>query len=171
MKNIYLIILIFASLSSYAQEYDKPAQGKSLIYFVRHSGVGALINFKYFDGEKYLGKINGVNYFKYECDPGEHIFWAAGENRDFLKGVLLADQTYIIEVKPVMGAIKAGVKLFQVSPTDEKTMKKVNKVLQKRSASKLKGQEEDHEFFIKNGMEKLERKAGEVKEIDSNLTF
>ncbi|MEL7006912.1 MAG: hypothetical protein AAFN93_29970 [Bacteroidota bacterium] len=77
-KSVLLSALfILLNFTAFSQEVKKPAEGKSLVYFVRPSAAGALINFKYFDGEKYLGKINGANYFIYECDPGEHIFWAA----------------------------------------------------------------------------------------------
>ena len=151
-----------------SQNYEKPSEGKSLVYFVRFSGTGALINFKYFDGDKYLGKMSGVNYFTYECEPGEHTFWVAAENRDFVRGELKPNSTYIMEVRPTMGAFKAAARLHQVAPNDEK---KVNKILAKRPESKLKGQEESLAFFIENGLKRLEKIGNEVKTINSNWTF
>lgn len=172
MKKLTLcLLMLLISLVSLSQDYKKPSEGKSLVYFVRFSGTGALINFKYFDGDKYLGKINGVNYFTYECEPGEHTFWAAAENRDFTKGELKANSTYIIEVRPTMGAFKAAVRLHQVAPENEKKLKKVNKILAKRPESDLKGQEDDLSFFIKNGLERLEKIDDEVKTINSDWTF
>lgn len=162
--------LLLAIFSSFGQEYQKPAEGKSLVYFVRFSATGALINFKYFDGEKYLGKINGINYFTYECDPGQHTFWAASENRDFIKGDLKPNATYIVEVRPAMGAVKAGVKLFPIEPGNEKKLKKIDRLLSKKSASELKGKDEDMDFFIENGMERLKKIEQDVKVINSDWT-
>lgn len=172
MKKITLsLLLISISFFSFSQDFKKPSEGKSLVYFVRFSGTGALINFKYFDGDKYLGKMNGVNYFTYECDPGEHTFWAAAENRDFISGNLMANATYIIEVRPTMGAFKAAVRLHQIAPNDEKKLKKVNRIIAKRTESTLKGKEEDHSFFIENGLKRFEKIENEVKSIKSDLTF
>lgn len=172
MNKIILSLLVFiVATFAFGQSFKKPSEGKSLVYFVRFSGTGALINFKYFDGEKYLGKMNGVNYFIYECDPGEHVFWAAAENRDYIKGELRANSTYIIEVRPTMGAFKAAVRLHPISPDNEKALKKVNKILEKRSVSYLKGQEDDLSFFIKTGLERYNKIKNDVKIINSKWTF
>ena len=65
------------------QEIAKPSEGKSLVYIVK-SGAGYLINFRIYDGDKFLGALNGFSYMVYECEPGKHLFWAASENRDFM---------------------------------------------------------------------------------------
>lgn len=173
MKRLIQLLLLLALMvpHAYGQEFKKPSPGKSLVYFVRISGTGALINFKYFDGDKYLGKMNGVNYFTYECDPGKHIFWVAAENRDFLNADLKPDATYIVEVQPTMGAFKAAVQLHAVSPGDPKKLKKVNKILAKHEPSELKGGEEDMAFFIKNGLERYEKIKNEVPAINQEWTF
>ena len=173
LKKITLLSLLIVALGSqiHGQEFEKPSEGKSLVYFVRFSGTGALINFKYFDGDQYLGKMNGVNYFLYECDPGEHIFWAAAENRDFIKGDLQPNSTYVVEVRPTMGAFKAAVRLHPVAPDNEKALKRVKKIMSKRTPSTLKGLDEDMDFFIKNGMERYEDIKAEAKVIDGSWTF
>lgn len=174
MKKIAIAALLInlALLSSYqakSQDIKSPAQGKSLVYFVRPSSLGALINFKYFDGDNYLGKFSGSNYFIYECDPGEHVFWAASENRDFVKANLLPNKTYIIEARPTMGAIKAAVQLIPISGEDEKVMKKANKLLGRKKPlsfdkTSVETEESKLEFFIKNGLEKYSRdKDNETK--------
>lgn len=170
--SVQLLFILFLSAPCvYGQEYQKPAEGKSLIYFVRSSGTGALINFKYFDGEKYLGKMNGVYYFVYECDPGKHIFWVASENRDFLTADLKPNATYIVEVRPTMGALKAAVRLHPVSPDDTKKLKQVNKLLTKKEPTTLKAQDEDMAFFIENGMERYEKIKDEVEAMNPDWTF
>ena len=173
MKRLLRVLLLLGLSASYvcAQQYDKPNDGKSLVYFVRCSATGALINFKYFDGERYLGKVNGTNYFTYQCDPGNHIFWVASENRDFLTADLKPNATYIVEIRPVMGAFKAAVQVHPVSPEDVKTLKKVNKIIGKKGAAALNGQEEDMAFFIKNGMERYEKIRSEVPALNPDWTF
>ncbi len=169
-KNLFFIAFLILT-SSYCQEFIKPSEGKSLVYFVRHSGVGSLINFKYFDGEKYLGKINGANYFTYECEPGDHVFWAASENRDFLKGTLKANETYVIEVKPKMGAFKAAVRLHPVSPDNDRVLKRIKRILLKRKPIKLKRKDEDLSFFIKKGIERYQKIKSKVEIINTNWIF
>ncbi len=172
-KFLTTILFIFSALAfSYqasCQNIKSPNQGKSIVYFVRPSGLGTLINFKYFDGDNYIGKFSGSNYIIYECEPGDHVFWGASENRDFVTANLLADKTYIIEARPTMGAIKAAVQLIPISKEDEKGMKKINKLLGRKAPllldeNSVEAEEIKLEFFIKNGLEKYSRdKDNETK--------
>lgn len=165
-----ITLLSFAASGVKAQGYQTPSPGKSIVYFARTPGAGALINFKYFDGEKYLGKFNGTNYMIYECDPGEHIFWVAAENRRFIEGSLQPDKVYIVEVRPTMGAMKAAVKIFPVEKGDGKAMKRVTKLLDKKPPKLTVNTEsenteaEELAFFIKTGMEKYNRDKEEGKQ-------
>ena len=76
------------------QEIAKPSEGKSLVYIVK-SGAGYLINFRIYDGDKFLGALNGFSYMVYECEPGKHLFWAASENRDFIEADLEPNGVYV----------------------------------------------------------------------------
>lgn len=176
MKNIVLLILLLTSFTniSYGQNLESPASGKSLIYITRTSGVGALINFRYFDGDKYIGKFNGTNYVLYECDPGEHIFWANAENRDFVPAKLEADKTYIIHAAAQMGAMKARIKLLPIDKGDEKMMKRVNKLLSKKTPTNFKKEDldqvnKDLEEYIKISLEKYAENLAKNK-VYSKLT-
>lgn len=156
-----VFIMLFISLSSHAQELLKPSAGKSLLYFVRFNGTGALINFKYFHSDQYLGKFSGINYFAYEADPGEHVFWVGAENREFLEATLEADQVYMIEVRPTMGALKAAVKVLPIDPNDTKTVNKIKKTLDKKppismDREKFSDEGESLGFYIENGMKKYQ---------------
>ena len=112
MKTIFITIAIsFSSLFLNAQEFMKADTNKAIIYFVRTSSVGSAINFRYFDGEQYIGKFKGKGYFYYECDPGNHLFWASSENSDFIEAELQVGKTYVIIADPRMGGIKARVAL------------------------------------------------------------
>jgi hypothetical protein len=110
MKKL-LVFFLFITNFAFAQELDTPKEGKVLVYFTRYDATGFLINFKYFDGDKYLGKFNHGKYMVYECEPGKHIFWSKAENFDFVEAELEAGRVYIIDSRPQIGAIKAGVNL------------------------------------------------------------
>jgi hypothetical protein len=163
-----IVALLLAVQAVSAQELKSPPADKSLVYFVRASGTGALINFKYFDGEDYLGKFSGVNYFLHECEPGKHTFWVTAENRDFVEADLLPGKTYVIEVRPTMGMMKAAVKLIPFDKNDEKSLKKLTKILEKHEPLTLDNQsfddeEEKLEFFIANGLKKYEEEKAKGK--------
>jgi hypothetical protein len=178
MKKILILLFAIASLTGYSQELRKPGEGKSIVYFVRSSGMGALINFKYFDGEKYLGKFNYGKYLIYECEPGKHIFWSRSENTDFIEADLEAGKTYIVDSEAQMGAIKAGVELVPFNPNPEsyKTPKKFEKkkttILKSISEKKeyiatdvdLKEGAQEYESIIKNSIAKYKKltEKGEV---------
>lgn len=160
--KLVILILVISSLSSvqgFSQILKTPSEGKSLVYFVRSNGTGALINFKFFDGEKYLGKFNGMKYFIYECDPGEHVFWASSENRSFVEANLESGKVYFIEVRPMPGALKAAVKLVPVAPDNVKSMKKIEKLIAKKEPFEMDSKDfsdeaEDLGFFISNSIKK-----------------
>lgn len=173
MKKIsmFLAFLLFAAFNSYSQQFEKPTEGKARVYFVRFQGALALLDFKYFDGQKYLGKASGNNYYMYECDPGEHVFWVAAENKEYIKGNLKPNSTYVIEVRPYMRAVMAGVKLYQISPTDEKTLKKMNWVLGNSSPAKMDGAEDNLSSFIENGMENYKKNESKAVKLNSDWSF
>ena len=159
--SVVLCSMLFPVRNSFAQNLATPAEGKSLVYFVRSSGTGALVNFKYFDGNTYLGKFSGLNYFILECEPGKHVFWVTSENRDFVEADLLPDKVYFIEVRPTVGAVKAAVKLFPVAADNQKGSAKLYKILAKKDPLALtekdfSEEEESLEFYIRNGMKKYE---------------
>lgn len=171
-KIIILSAFIFTmTLSLFGQQFEKPSEGKTLVYFVRYQGSLALIDFKYFDGEKYLGRVSGNNYVLYECDPGEHVLWVSAENREFIKGEFKPDCTYVIEVRPFERVVSAGVNLFQVSPEDKKALKNIKTLFNKKEPAELKGQDADQRTFIKAGMEQLESNKGKIKELNPDWTF
>ena len=129
MKKYIIIFSLFFSLISFSQELRQPAEGKVMVYFTRTSSLGFLINFKFFDGEKYLGKFNYGKYLAYECEPGKHLFWVKAENFDFVEAELEANKIYIIDAEPQMGAFKSAVKLvpFDNNPASYKDDKKYQK--------------------------------------------
>ena len=140
MKKQQFILALVACLvwvGVSAQDLEKPSEGKAAVYLMRTSGLGAAINFKYFVNDTYLGKFSGRNYVRVELDAGEQLIWAKSENLDFMEADLKEGAIYLIHVKPKMGGMKAAVRLEVVDTSDEKLMKKVNKLLSNKAPAKL----------------------------------
>lgn len=153
------ILILFAELSL-AQNVTLPSEGKSKIYFTRISNNGFLINFKIFDGEKYIGKFNGEQYMVYECDPGIHSFWALSENMSMVYAELEANKVYFIDCHPKMGAMKANVELRPLDKKDKKYQKTLTaagkhiaKAEQKiMTSEEIKAEEKELTEEIKRGL-------------------
>ncbi|MCD4724153.1 MAG: hypothetical protein K8R63_04860 [Bacteroidales bacterium] len=131
--KIFTIILLGAltmSSTLLAQGFQPPEEGNAAIYFVRINKVGKWINFKYFDKDKFIGKFGGINYMRYECDPGKHLFWASAENKYFVTTDLKEGGTYIVIVKGKMGGMSAGVRLYTAE--DEDMLEKAISIVKKK---------------------------------------
>ena len=107
MKKLLLLIALLSHFWVQAQTIKPAPTDKAVVYFVRASSLGALINFTYFDSSKVIGRFSGPKFLRYECEPGEHLFWARSENRDYIKGNLEAGKIYVIDVIPQMGSSKS----------------------------------------------------------------
>ncbi|QBZ97357.1 hypothetical protein [Flavobacterium sangjuense] len=165
----FLLLLVFTSFYSFGQQIDKPKEDKALVYFTRFDAAGFLINFKYFDGEKYLGKFNYGKYLVYECEPGKHIFWSKAENFDFVDANLEAGKVYIIDARPKMGAFKAGVELVVFNKeldNYDRYKKRIFKSIEKgeryiANDEELKSEEVEIKDLIQKGMEKYTKLKNE----------
>lgn len=168
-KGLLLLFVLFLTVSAFSQEIETPKKGKVIVYFTRYDAAGFLINFKYFDGEKYLGKFNHGKYLVYECEPGKHIFWAKAENFDFIEADLEAGRTYIIDSRPQMGAFKAGVRLVVFNKeldNYDRYKKRIFKSLVngKRylpSEDDVKSEESEIKDLIQKGLEKFNKLKNE----------
>lgn len=110
MNTIPLLsILLLAPVFIHAQGIQPPPPDKAVVYFVRSSSAGFAINFSYFDSTRLIGIFAGKGYFRYECEPGFHLFWARSENKDFVEAEVEAGKIYLIEAISQMGWVKAGL--------------------------------------------------------------
>ncbi|RZS93441.1 hypothetical protein [Aquimarina brevivitae] len=161
---IGIVLLSILNISTIqAQEPTPPSENKAVVYFVRTSTGGALIGFKYFDDNSYIGKFKGRNYLRYECEPGKHTFWATSENTDFIEADLKAGEIYFVEVKAQMGLAAARVKLLNVDYGKASQLKKVKKVLAKKEgvtfeANELLEQQEKMASKISSNLERIAEK-------------
>lgn len=127
-----LLTIALISISTiHAQGFEPPAEGKSVVYFTRINATGYAVNFKYFDNDKFIAKFKGKNHIRYECDPGEHLFWAASEKKDFVTADLEEGGTYIVIVEAKMGAMSAAVRLSNTE--NEKKLKKAIDLIKKEA--------------------------------------
>ena len=171
MKKLFLLIpVLFFCLQLQAQVFKRAPEDKSLVYIVRVDGLGKWINFKYFDGNNFIGIFSGKGYMVYECDPGEHIIWAVSENTDYVIALLEAGKTYVIEANPMMGGIKAQVELLPLTVEHEKYMAKAIKTIQKEKETVMTKEEiEERNIKYKDYME---TKLFEFEEqVDKNVPF
>lgn len=164
MKNLKKIIALFVfclgitlmfSQKITTQSIEKPSEGKSLVY-VAKTGAGALVNFRIYDGDRFLGALSGFKYIVYECDPGEHVFWAASENRDYVKANLDPNSVYFLNAAGQMGAFVAGVNLKPLNPSEFKDKRLVYQIIKNSKKQTEFDNKVDKSENIKVGLEKYE---------------
>ena len=173
-----IAILLFSATSLTAQEITPAPSNKAVVYFIRTSSYGFAINFSYFDSTKLIGIFAGQGYFRYECEPGPHLFWARSENKDFIEANVDAGKIYFIEAIVKTGWVKAGVELASVDP-NSKRMKTVLKVLKKKlplsfTADEIKAGTEEFNEVISRGLKKYkDEKAGgsDIKRLEPGMFY
>ena len=137
-----------------------------------------MINFALFDGEQVIGRINGMKYMRYDCDPGKHLFWARSENKSFVEAELEPGKTYLIDVIPQMGGIKAGVALMPVDKSNYK-LKRIQKLVSKKEpvsfdANEFAKLQSKFTDVIERGMSRYEKrkaKDGTIRILSSDMTI
>lgn len=163
MKTRIFITLIFAIVTGFssllAQGFEPPAEGKAVIYFVRVSNYGKPMAFEFFHQDKYFAELKGKQYLRYECNPGEHLFWASTENKEFMTAEVAANETYIVIVDVIMGFFKAHVGLSPISIDDMELVDRAKELVDKQGP----------EVFKESDIEKRNDKLGKfiTKELEN----
>lgn len=180
MKHLFLLFSLFFSLTISSQintkEIVPPSEGKSVIYFFRTSGYGGIMNFRYFDGKKYLGRFNGKNYMRYECEPGKKNFWLKAENIAVLEADLLPNKTYLVLTNASAGGFFTAAAKFRLVEYDSKAhVRRINRLLRKKKPKKFTQETLDEQLSkmqnaykkgYKRMLEKVEK--GKTKTLPSN---
>lgn len=129
-----LVILLFSGFSSlFAQGFQAPEEGKAVVYFTRISAYGGMTSFEFFHQDKFIGVFKRKNYLRYECNPGEQLFWASSENKEFITADLEAGKSYIVIVDIIIGTWKAHVGLTPISIDDIDKFKRAKKLILAKS--------------------------------------
>ena len=168
MKFFFPLVAIMIMVSSRAQTIEPAPADKAVVYFARASDLGALINFTFFDSTQVIGRFNGYKYMRYECAPGEHLFWARSENKDFVRAKLEAGKIYIIDVVPQMGAVKAAVRMYPVNSKAYR-LRPILRLFSKRDAVTF-SESELERIQLKMG-ESIERGMERADKLGDNMKF
>jgi hypothetical protein len=130
---LIILVLVFCGVIASGQGFKPPEAGKAVVYFVRVSSYGYAVTFEFFHQDKYIGAFKKVNYMRYECEPGEQLFWASSENKEFLTSELKPGGTYLVIVDVVMGFWKAHVGLTPISVNDTDLFQRAKDVIKKKA--------------------------------------
>ncbi len=121
MKTKVFCLVFVLAISSFTvifgQGFDQPAEGKAAIYFV--SSTKKLIAFEFFYNDKFIGELQKLNYMRYECEPGQQLFWASSESKEFLEAYLEAGKSYIVKVELRTGFWRVNPKFTPINGSDE----------------------------------------------------
>lgn len=170
--KLIVFALLFNSIFIFSQKnieqpIDKPSEGKSLVYFLRYSSNGAFLNFRLYDGDKFLYKFPYGEYLVYECDPGKHLFWVTSENRDYVEADLEPNSTYVINIQGQMGAFIASVALNPMNPKEKRDQKWLYKEVKNASKVIYKPEMSGNEDKTEN-IRKAMAKYDELKKSNSS---
>ncbi|WP_124640753.1 hypothetical protein [Amniculibacterium aquaticum] len=180
LKKTYILLAsIFGLISIFSQNITtqdiiKPSEGKSLVYFVR-SGAGFALNFRIYDKDKFLGAVSGSSYLVYECEPGEHLFWATSENRDYVEANLAPNSVYVINAEGQMGAFIAGVNLKPLNPNEFSDKKLFYRVIKNDTKQIFSNPTDNKSENIKKGLETYNslkaNKSSKIQILDISWKF
>jgi hypothetical protein len=95
-----------------------PSSEYALINVYRPSTLGFAIKFGVWDGETFMGISKSRTAVQYLAKPGEHTILARAENWYVIKANLEAGKTYSLLAAPMMGAMKARVRVDVLKPGD-----------------------------------------------------
>jgi hypothetical protein len=135
-KTLSIITILFVLVSEfvYSQGFQPPAPGKAVIYFVRPKDGTNKQTFLIFDNDKLIGEIEkNVNYLRIEFEPGKHLFWASGENKQFIEADLKAGETYIIKCTFSIGGFTSTVWLTPVKSTNKELFEQTKAIVLKQA--------------------------------------
>lgn len=176
------LVFIFGINNAFSQKIInqpvvKPSEGKSIVYITR-SGGAMLMNFRVYDKDLFIESLEYGSYFVYECEPGQHLFWAASENRDFVEANFEANKVYVIDLEARMGAFVAAVAAVPQSPKEKRHKKKFYKTVKNELAIKKFQSElssEDKENNIKLALEKYkelkDKNSSKIAILSSDMNF
>lgn len=140
MKKIIIVInVIFLNcILCTAQEIAPALADKAVVYFLK--GCDGI----YFDSTKLIGIFRGFQYFRYECEPGSHLFWVQlqinfweNPHRDFIEANIEAGKIYFIEADSRWKVSTIGIELNPLNPKEEKSRNRIINLLTKKQAKAL----------------------------------
>ena len=174
MKKLLIALLyLFICLPVLSQTFEPAPADKAVVYFVRtlKGGFGSLANTFIFDSEEAMGILSYRNFIRYECEPGEHLFWAIRSNistitftyyKSYVKANLDPGKIYLMEVRLQM----EGIDMEPVDPAvDDTRLHRIKTVVNNKSSIKANAYMKKRNFgvhkidksFARNGMKRYAR--------------
>ena len=184
MRIIIAYLIFVVSTPSISQVVQEAPADKAVVYFVRTvKGAGVLAYPGVFCENGPIGILSYRNFIRYECEPGNQLFWILKGNislitftnyKQFIDTELLAGKIYLIEVRvqfegisiePVNPFADDGLERIK-SVLNSKSSLKANKMMKKKDYHKKK----IHKSWTKHGMEKYPKfvEKGKVKQLYSD---
>lgn len=133
--------------------FPPPPAGKSVIYFVSLNRMCGPYNF--FHNDQYIGGMDKKNYIRYECDPGDQLFWSSSFIKDFLPASLKEGAIYIVIIDAAKGIQNPKSRLTPISAD--------NKLFE--SAAILIKEKEPYQL----SEEKFEKKRNSLKDFIADM--
>lgn len=100
---------------------DRPRADEAIVVFVRPSLYARRDLYRiYHDTGALLGVISARSWFFVRLRPGEHAFYADGENTSALRASVLPGRTYYVEVMSRFGVLSSRVQLKAIAPRFER---------------------------------------------------
>jgi len=182
-----ILIFIFSLIvsTSLSQVIHEAPEDKAVVYFVRTVKSTGLLSYPgVFCENGPIGILSYRNFIRYECEPGNQLFWILRGNislitftnyKQFIDTELLAGKIYLIEVRVQF----EGISMEPVDPVTDldrldrirsvlnsKSSLKANKMMKKKDYHKKK----IHKSWTKHGMEKYPKfvEKGKVKQLYSD---
>ena len=113
-----LTLISFKEVSS--QEELLNRKNLATVYFVRVANYAQHAQFMIFENENLININEGINWFKYECEPGDYLFWITNRKySDFVEASLEAGESYMLMIDVRIGYGKASTRLRPKKPGDE----------------------------------------------------
>ena len=176
--KIVFILLFFTTLNTViAQTLKAPEDGMSMVYIMRSNNLGDGLNFRVYDKDVFLGALPPRTYYTYQCKPGNHLFWAASENRDYVEATLEANKTYVIDLRSKIGLVITAVGLKPYSPENKRHVKRVKKVIKKHAnalvvdASRSEEKKENIEKALKAYNNLKGKQNTKIEKLLPNMNF
>ncbi len=97
-----------------------PQPNQAVVVFLRPSNYGGAAMFTVVDGQqRWLGDLNGRQYFVTTFPPGQHTFVVHAENNDMMQAELTAGRVYYVLISVRMGAWSARSSISALTPRRE----------------------------------------------------
>jgi hypothetical protein len=103
----------------------QPDAGKALVYVLRPTRLGFVIQTKVAVDGDWKGVNRGDTYFFFQLDPGDHAVCSVAENHSVLQLTVEAGKTYYLQQHIETGVMKARNEIAPM-PEDEAKQKLAN---------------------------------------------